>query len=196
MKEGQPLSDRNSKEASILVPTLFGVLVTAAVAFSLRGAFFLNWHMSSLEREFSALVVLGFAFSLIGAASVVLRRKDNIIVILIGTILWGTFVEKIGAVGVIRFILFSFVICSSLVIGEKLVGGNTALFMVLLATFLTGFVCSVVGLIFYWAMRKTGLSPGVEPGLGLVWGLLVGGSVGLAVSVGREAMTWLGKRQK
>ncbi|MGQ9603290.1 MAG: hypothetical protein ACUVUU_03680 [bacterium] len=152
--------------------------------------------MSSLEREFSALVVLGFAFSLIGAASFVLRKKDNVIVILIGTILWGTFVEKIGAVGVIRFILFSFVICSSLVITKKWIGGNRALFRVLLATFLTGFLCAIVGFIFYWAIGKTGLSPGVEPSLGLIWGLLVGGSVGLGVSGGREAMTWLGKRGK
>ena len=193
MKEGFPLGERTSKEARILIPTLCGMLITSGVGIALRSSF-----LSSLgiEREFSSLVVLGFAFSLISAVSLVLRKRDTVIAILTGTILWMTFVENVKLVGAIRFILFAFVTVSSLGVADRLTGKTRWVSKILVATILTAFLCGLAGFFFYWGVEKGGLLPKAQPSLGFLWGLSLGASVGLGVSLGREAITWLGKRRK
>ncbi len=195
VKEGFPLGESTSKEVRILIPTLSGMVITSVVAFALRRSFLSNLGISQ-EREFSSLVVLGFAFSLISAVSFVLRKRDTLITILTGTILWVTFVENVEAVGAIRFILFSFVTVFSLGIAERLTGSTRFVFKILVATILTASLCGLSGIVFYLGAGKGGLLSKLQPSLGFLWGLLLGGSVGLGVSLGREVIKWVVKRAK
>lgn len=166
------------------------------VSLALRTVFLGKLSVSQ-EQAVSALVVLGFALSLVGAATLALSKRDTIILILTGAILWSVFVEKAGAFGLIRFIVFSLTIVTSLTISQALVGKSRTVVRLVWGAVSTGIVCGLASFVLVLFVKEKGLVlPMDDAGSGLIWGVLLGGSVGLGVSLGQEITRWLERRAR
>jgi hypothetical protein len=151
------------------------------------------------EDAFVTLNIYGLAFSLIAAASTVMRRRDTTILILAATIIWGIFVAEGLASEMVRFVLFAALITLGVRIGIGRSAGGSGGSQIGLSTVLGGVFCAIGGFAYYGAGRllgapETAIAGGIA--VGVLWGLSLGVAVCLGVSAGHEVVNWIARKER
>lgn len=152
-----------------------------------------------ITGEFVGFTIYGLAFSLIAAASLVIRRRDVIILILASTVIWGIFVVRAKALGMVHFIAFATLITAGVLLGGRVSAPSGTGVRIGLGALVPCGLCGAGGLVYYGLVSH--LSPALEGaaggfGLGLAWGLSLGLAVGLGVTIGHEVVQWMRRRAR
>jgi len=151
-----------------------------------------------ISREaFVIFNIYGHAFSLIAAASTVIRRRDTTILILAATILWGIFVAGELAMEMVRFLTFSSLITIGVRIGLGRMAGRPGVGRVLSTSLLTGTICGIGGLVYQVAgnlLNSVDYGLMGSAGVALCWGFALGFAVALGISLGSEVVEWMMKK--
>jgi hypothetical protein len=151
-----------------------------------------------ITREaFVVFNIYGHAFSLIAAASTVIRRRDTTILILAATIMWGIFVAREMAMEMVRFLVFSSLIAVGIRMGLVRMAERPGSRRVVLTSLLTGVLCGAGGLAYHWAGRTlnpAGYGLMGNTAVALCWGFALGLAVALGISLGSEVVEWMMRR--
>jgi hypothetical protein len=173
------------------VLTVFGVLSTIAVGLVLRRIPALNRLVLTGRHAFVIFNVYGLAFSLIAAASTVMRRRDTTILILAATVMWGIFMAKGMSSEMVRFLLFASLITAGLRVGRGRAATLSHAGRIGLSTVLGGTMAGIGGLLYYGVGGALGAPDAATAGglaVGLLWGLSLGVAVNLGVASGSEVI--------
>jgi hypothetical protein len=193
---GPALATRIPKELRVIILTIFGILCTIGVGLTLRRIPPLGNFLSIGREAFIIFNIYGHAFSLIAAASTVIRRRDRIILILAATVMWGIFVAEEMALEMVRFILFASLMTVGVRAGRRIIPKSVA-GRVLLRAGLCALICGIGGLAYdglgsLFGVPEFCLIGGLATALS--WGLALGLAVGLGISLGSEVLEWMAKR--
>ena len=193
---GPALARRIPKELKVIILTVFGILCTIGVGLILRRLLPLGNLLNIGREAFIIFNIYGYAFSLIAAASTVIRRRDRIILILAATVMWGIFVAEEMALEMVRFILFASLITVGVRIGRRITAKSVA-GRVLLRAGICALICGIGGLAYHgfgslFGVPEYCLMGGLSTALS--WGLALGFAVGLGISLGSEVVEWMAKR--
>lgn len=141
------------------------------------------------EEAFVVFTTYGLAFSLIASASIVIRSRDTIILILAATVIWGVFVESNKNLGMVRYITFAALITVGVAVGRRLSAYRPAAVRVAVTAAAPAALCGAGGLLYYGllgAFRPAVVDLGRGWAFGLSWGLSLGLAVGFGVAAGCE----------
>jgi hypothetical protein len=148
-----------------------------------------------ISREaFVLFNIYGFAFSLIAAASTVMRRRDTTILILAATIMWGIFVAREMAMEMVRFLAFSALITVGVRIALRSLAYRPGVRRVVLTSVLTGGLCGIGGFAYHLTgtlLRAAEYGLMSSSGVALFWSFALGFAVGLGISIGSEVVEWM-----
>ncbi len=151
-----------------------------------------------ISREaFVIFNIYGHAFSLIAAASTVIRRRDTTILILAATIMWGILVAREMAMEMVRFLVFSTLITIGIRIGLLGMAGRRGAGRVLLTSLVTGALCGAGGVAYHGVgilLRSADYGLMGSTGIALFWGFALGFAVALGISLGTEVVEWMTRR--
>jgi hypothetical protein len=148
------------------------------------------------EARFVYFVTYGLALSLIASTSMVIRKRDTVIIILAATIIWVIFVETRELLGMIRFLLFASMTTLGVSLADGTGGASRPGLRILGRAILPGVLCGAAGLAYYGLVARLGPVPGDvhrELAVGCAWGFSLGLAVGLGISVGSELVRWMSR---
>ncbi len=171
--------------------TVFGVLSTIGIGLMLHRIPALGRLVLKGQNAFVIFNIYGLAFSLIGSASTVMRRRDTTILILAATVMWGIFMARGMSSEMIRFLLFAALITIGLRIGGRRVAMASSAARIGLNTLIGGAMAGIGGMIYYGVGGLLGAPDAATAGgvaVGLLWGLSLGVAVNLGVVSGSEVV--------
>jgi hypothetical protein len=178
------------------VLTVCGALSTVLVSYLVRRVPFFMHAVITEEARFVSFVTYGLALSLIASTSIVIRKRDTVIIILAATIMWVIFVETRQLLGMIRFLLFASMTTLGVSWADSAWGTPRSGSRILGRAILPGVLCCVAGLAYYGLAARFGPVPGDvrrELAVGSAWGFSLGLAVGLGISVGSEFVRWMSR---
>jgi hypothetical protein len=153
-----------------------------------------------ISREaFVIFNIYGHAFSLIAAASTVIRRRDTTILILAATIMWGIFLAEEMAMEMVRFLAFSTLITIGIRIGLRRMAERPGPGRVLLTSVLAGLLCGIGGLVYHGVgslLNSADYGLMGSAGVALFWGFVLGFAVALGISLGFEVVEWMMRKAR
>ncbi len=176
-----------------------GIVTTIGVGLLLRHLLPVGNRLIISREAFVIFNIYGHAFSLIAAASTVIRRRDTTILILAATIMWGIFVAEELAVGMVRFLAFSTLITIGIRIGLRRMVECPGPGRVLLTSLLTGALCGIGALVYHGVgtlldFANYGLMG--TAGVAFCWGFALGFAVALGISLGHEVVEWMMRKAR